>query len=145
MAAGRQWIPVSHGPKLDFCGCPQRIESTFPNHLSAQSEKIQRGKTFPGGNFFEEIRNKEMKRKRRGKNLLRFRRNYPLGISLHPVFQIVEADDRRLRAFQQMKLKTRHSLRQSGICGKVGWNRTTPGELLPFLFRLEEEGPVEMF
>lgn len=79
------------------------------------------------------------------KNLLRFHRNYPLEILFHPVFQIVEADDRRLRAFQQMKLKTHHSLRQSGICGKVGWNGTTPGELLPFLFRLEGEGPVEMF
>lgn len=79
------------------------------------------------------------------KNLLRFYRNYPLEILFHPVFQIVEADDRRLRAFQQMKLKTHHSLRQSGICGKVGWNGTTPGELLPFLFRLEGEGPVEMF
>ena len=74
----------------------------------------------------EGIGSQGTKRKRRGKNLLRFRRNYPLGISLHPVFQIVEADDRRLRAFQQMKLKTRHSLRQSGICGKVGWNGTTP-------------------
>ena len=117
-------------------------ESSF----SAGRKNPARKKLFTEENFFfEEIGCQETKRKRRGKNLLRFHRNYPLEISFHPVFQIVEADDRRLRAFQQMKLKTHHSLRQSGICGKVGWNGTTPGELLPFLFRLEGEGPVEMF
>lgn len=40
-----------------------------------------------------------------------FPRNDSQEISLHPIFQIVEADDRRLRAFLQMELKTRHSLR----------------------------------